>query len=371
MIHHEADVVIIGGGIAGSSTALRLAEKGQRVILLEKGRVGEEASGRCGGGVRQQNRLLPELHLAMEAIKIWGDMQDELDCDVGYRRCGNVKLIMTPEEHSAFHEIYEKEKEMGLGVEMLSPKEVHTLVPALAEDATLLGGKYCPADGAANPLLVVKAICRAARSKGVEIIEHEAVTKLATKSGRITSAITEAGEYRGSVFVIAAGPWARKICNMVDLDFPLTVHKDYIVVTEPIPHYIEPFISYNDMYLRQAPEGNVHLSGGHHLVDNFDKGLSYSALAHAANRSANLFPKLHKARVIRAFAGVTCYMPDGMPILDRSPDIDNLYVSAGFHGHGFCLGPIVGKLFSEWIVDGKPSLNLSDFRWARYNHTIN
>ncbi len=371
MIHHEADVVIIGGGIAGSSTALRLAEKGQRVILLEKGRVGEEASGRCGGGVRQQNRLLPELPLAMEAIKIWGDMQDELDCDVGYRRCGNVKLIMTPEEHSAFHKIYEKEKGMGLGIEMLSPKEVHALVPALAEDATLLGGKYCPTDGAANPLLVVKAICRAARSKGVEINEHEAVTKLATKSGRIISAITKAGEYRGSMFVIAAGPWARKICNMIDLDFPLTVHKDHIIVTEPMPHYIEPFISYNDMYLRQALEGNVHLSGGHHLVDNFDKGLTYSALAHAANRSANLFPKLRKAKVIRAFAGVTCYMPDEIPILDRSPDIDNLYLSAGFHGHGFCLGPIVGKLFSEWIVDGKPSLNLSNFRWTRFNHTIN
>lgn len=366
MIHNEADVIVIGGGITGSSIALRLAEKGQRVILLEKGRVGEEASGRCGGGVRQQNRHPVELPLAMEAIKIWGNMRDELDCDVGYRRCGNVKLTLTPEEYTSFRQAYEREKTMGLGVEMLHPKEVRALVPALAKGADLTGGKYCPTDGAANPLLVVKAICRAARRKGVDIREHESVTRLTAKSGRITSAFTDTGEYHGSVFVNAAGPWARELCNLIELDFPLTVHRNHLLITETMPHHIEPFISYDATYLRQALEGNVHLSGGHHPIGNFDKRLSYGAFAYAANRVATLFPHLRKVKVIRGFAGVTCYMPDEIPILDRSPNIENFYLTAGFHGHGFCLGPIVGRLISEWIVDGRPSLDLSDFRWTRF-----
>ena len=371
MIKNEADVIVIGGGITGSSIALRLSEKGQRVILLEKGRVGGEASGRCGGGVRQQNRHPSELPLALEAIKIWKKMQDELDSDVGYRRCGNVKLIMTQEEYSFFHQVYERERREGLEVQMLSAKEVHSLVPALANCEDLIAGKYCPTDGTANPLLVTKAICRAACQKGAEIKEHEAVKSLTARSGRIVSAVTDNGEYRGGVFVNAAGPWARKLCNLIGLDLPLTVHRDHLLVTEAIPDKIEPFISYESMYIRQALEGNVHLSGGHHLIKDFDKKLSYGALAHAANHTAPVIPSLGNARVIRAFAGVTGYMPDEIPILDRAPTIENYYLTAGFHGHGFSLGPVVGRLISEWIVDGRPSLDLGDFRWTRFKGIFN
>jgi glycine/D-amino acid oxidase-like deaminating enzyme len=366
MIKNEADVIVIGAGITGSSIALRLAEKGQRVILLEKGRVGEEASGRCGGGVRQQNRHPSEFPLAVEAIKIWGRMQDELDCDVGYRRCGNIKLTMTQKEYSFFHQIYQRERRLGLKVEMLSAKEVHSLVPALANCEGLIAGKYCPTDGTANPLLVTKAICRAARQKGVEIREHEPVRKLTARSGRITSAHTDTGEYRGGVFVNAAGPWARKLCNHIGLDLPLTVHRDHILVTETIANLIGPFISYESMYLKQALEGNLHLSGGQHPIKDFDKRVSNGAFTHAANRVAPVIPSLRNVKVIRAFAGVTGYMPDEIPILDRAPNIENFYLTAGFHGHGFSLGPIVGRLISEWIVDGRPSLDLRDFRWTRF-----
>lgn len=368
MVHKEADVIVIGAGIAGSSIALRLAEKGQRVILLEKGRVGTEASGRNGGGVRQQNRHPSELPLAMEAIKIWGNMQDELDCDVGYRRCGNLQMTMSPEEDIFYRQIYKREKSMGLDAEMLSPKEVHTLVPVLAKDVNITGGKYCPTDGTANPLLVVKAICRVARQKGVEIRDHEAVTGLTAKSGRITAAFTDAGEYRGAVFVNAAGPWARKLCNLIGLDFPSMVHRDQILITEIIPHYIGQFISYDTMYLRQALEGNVHLWGGHHPIGDFDKRISYGAFPYAAERVGTVFPQLGKIKVIRGFAGLTNWTPDEIAILDRAPNIENLFLAAGFSGHGFCLGPIVGRLISEWIVNGEPSLDLSGLRWTRFNY---
>lgn len=294
-----------------------------------------------------------------------------MEFDVGYRRNGNLILAMTPKDYSSLKQNFKQEKTLGLNAEMLSPKEVRALVPALAEGVNLIGGKYCPTDGSANPLLVVKAICQAARRKGVEIIEHEAVTGLTKKSGRLTSVFTDAGAYHGGVYVNAAGPWARKLCNLIELDLPITTHRDHLLVTETVPHHIEPFLSYGMMYLRQTLEGNVHLSGAHHTIEDFDKRISYSAFAHAANSVATVLPHLRKVNVIRAFAGVTGYMSDGIPILDRAPNIENLFLAAGFTGHGFCLGPIVGRLFSEWIVDGKPSLDLSDFRWTRFKDIYN
>jgi sarcosine oxidase subunit beta len=254
---------------------------------------------------------------------------------------------------------------MGLGVEMLSQKDVRGIIPTIAKEWDFTGGKYCPADGTANPLLVVKAICRIARKKGLAIREHEPVIGMTVKTGKLTSVSTFDNKYHGGAFVIAAGPWTHKLCNLVGLDSPLMVHRDQILVTEPLQHHIDPFIIYGDMYLRQAIEGNVHLWGGHHPIKTFDKQLSYGAFAYAADRMTARFPYLKKVNIIRGFAGLTCYSPDEIPILDQIPNISNLFIAAGFSGHGFCLGPIVGKLIAEWIAEGKPSLDLSAFRWGR------
>ena len=117
---NAADVIVIGGGIVGCSIALRLSESGQSVILLDKGRIGEEASGRSGGGVRQQNRHPAELPLAMEAIRIWAAMKEELDCDTGYRRCGNITYAHSPEKLEGYRKTAEREKSAGLDVKILS-----------------------------------------------------------------------------------------------------------------------------------------------------------------------------------------------------------------------------------------------------------
>ena len=187
----SSDVVVIGGGIAGASTAYRLAERGLRVTLLEKNRVGEQASGRAGGGVRQQNRHPSELPLAMEAIQIWAQMEDELDCDIGYRRNGNLRLLFTHEEFETFSHIMAREQEMGLSVEILSPQELHPLMPAVSAEAGIMGAKYCPTDGTANPLRVVKAICRKARSKGADIRENEPVQHIRKEGGKVAAVVTD------------------------------------------------------------------------------------------------------------------------------------------------------------------------------------
>ena len=184
MKKQTADIVVIGGGIAGASTAYRLVEKGYRVILLEKGRVGEQASGRAGGGVRQQNRHPAELPLAMAAIEIWADLADELECEVDYRRFGNLRLLFTREEYETYAKIAAREQEMGLSVEMISPAALRELAPALSNELEIVGAKYCASDGTANPLRVVKAICRKARKMGLNIKEDEAVHGIRVEDGK-------------------------------------------------------------------------------------------------------------------------------------------------------------------------------------------
>jgi len=364
-----ADVIIIGGGIAGSSIALRLAERGQSVILLEKGRVGEEASGRNGGGVRQQDRDPAELPLAMAAVKIWADMKDELACDVGYRRGGNMMIARSENQLESLRRIWEHEHASGLPIEMLSPEETLCLAPTLSGELEIYGSKYCPTDGHANPLLVVKAICRAARSKGVRIVEHVPVKKLKAEAGRVTAAVTDNGQYQGSVFVNAAGPWARGLLNTIDLDLPIVTRKSRLLVTEPLPPVVEQFVILDKLYYRQTLEGNIHIGGlSPFPLEDFDKSSLFNDFVEVAQWLPQKLPFFKNVNIIRAFAGVTHYTPDTVAILDKAPGLDNLFLTAGFSGHGFCLGPIVGKLIAEWIVDGQSSMDLSALRWERFKN---
>ena len=260
-----------------------------------------------------------------------------------------------------------REQKMGLSVEIISPSELHRLAPAISTEAGLIGAKYCPTDGTANPLLVVKAICRNARNKGVEIREHEPVRKFQVKNGKVEAAVTETAEYHADMFVNAAGPWAKSLCNLVGLDFPRSVHRTPLLITEALPPLIRQFVSYDALYMRQALEGNVHL-GPHTIqaVENFDQSSRLNEFIHIGRDAPRIFPFLKRVKIIRAFSGLTHWTPDEIPILDRAPTIPNFFLAAGFSGHGFCLGPMVGKLMAEWIADGSSSLDLGGFRWTRF-----
>ena len=362
----EADVVIIGGGINGCSMAYELAKRGRSVIVLERGRVGEEASGRNGGGVRQQNRHPAELPLAMEAIKIWATMKEELEWDVEYRRGGNLRLVTSQGEYETFHTKPEWERKMGLDVEFLTPEETRAVAPAISKDVELLGATYCPTDGTANPLLVTKAIARAAHRLEVPIREHEPVERLKVEGGRVVVASTNRGEYRAPVFINAAGAWARAMCNKIGLDFPVQIKKAQLLVTEPLPPLIKEFISFDVGYVRQALNGGVHLGTRSLPVENFDKSTTFQAFNEAGGRIPQIFPILKEVNIIRSWGGITHWTPDEIPIIDRAPNLDGFFLIAGLSGHGFCLGPIIGKLMAEWIVDGKSSMDLHAFRWTRF-----
>lgn len=363
----KADIIILGGGIVGCSIAYRLAEKGQSVILLENTRVGEEASGRNDGGVRQQNRLPEEIPMAMAAIKIWADMEDELEWDVGYRRGGNLRLILTEEERERYRGFMEREATFDLKTEMLTPEETLKAAPTVSRDIPLLGGKYCATDGIANPLVATKAIARAARRKGAEIRENEPVTDLKVENNRIIAALTGSGEYQGALFINAAGPWAKKICNWVGLDYPVSICRAEGLITEAVPRCVDQFVGFGSGNIRQTVEGQIQFGIHSKPVKNFDKRTTMAPFTIFGQLPYELFPFLRSLHIVRAWSGITNWTPDKFPIIDKAPNLDNFFLVSGFSGHGFALGPQVGVLLAEWIVDGQSSMDLSPFRWKRFD----
>ena len=368
MKDNVADTIVIGSGIAGSSIAFRLAERGQKVILLDKGRVGEEASTRNTGGVRQQDRDPAELPLAMEATKIWADMKEELDCDVGYRRGGNLMVARTEAQMEYLHRTMESELAMDLGVELLSPEETRRLNPLIPEDLEILGSKYCPTDGQADPLIAVKAICRAALRKGVKIKQYEPVKRLKAKGGRVTAAVTERGEYHSSYYVNAAGPWAKALCNTIGLDYPAALIKAKIFITEALPPMVEQYVIMDEMLYCQTLNGNfmIGVASDSLLTNVFEKSSELDSFIRVGRRLQELLPSFRNVNLLRSFAGLDHITPDSVAIVDKVPGFENLFMAAPLAGHGFCVGPIVGKLIAEWIVEGQSSMDLSRMRFNRF-----
>lgn len=370
MVHiREAAVVVIGGGIMGCSTAYELAKKGQSVILLEKGLVGAEASGRNGGGVRQQKRDPAELPLAMESVKIWQGLGDELEWELEYRQGGNIHILGNPDRYDFFVDQLQASREAGLDVRLLSPEETRKLLPTLRRDLDLLGATYCPSDGNANPLLVCKAYARAAQKLGVEVREHEPLERLVVKSGQVVAAVTAKAEYRASDFVVAAGAWSRPICHQIGLDFPMMIKRSQLMVTEPLPEVFTEFVSADQCscYFRQALSGGIHIGIPSAPIENHNKSTSYDAFKIVGQSCRTLFPFLSQVNIVHSWAGLTNWTPDAVCIIDKAPHVEGLYLAAGNSGHGFCLGPITGKLLAEWIVDGTPSMDLSAVRWTRFD----
>ena len=195
---------------------------------------------------------------------------------------------------------------------------------------------------------------------------HEPVESLLEENGRAVAAKTGKAQYRAGDFVIAAGPWSRDICQTLGLDYPVAIRKTQLLITEPVSPVLTGFISFDEGYIRQAMDGNLHLGVRGEPLQNYDKELTFGALAHAGRHFPRVFPFIRKLNVIRGFTGITTWPPDAIPIIDRAPGIDGLYLATGFSGHGFCMGPIVGRLLTEWITDGRPSLDLGAFGWNRF-----
>lgn len=368
-----AEVVIVGGGIVGCAAAYYLARRGKKVVLLEKSVIGGEASGRNGGGVRAQCRDRRERPLAIASIKLWVGLEKELGFDVEYVQGGNIRLATNEDRMAMLRSEGEEELADGLPVEMWDREELRRRATYLSD--VFVGAKHCPIDGAANPILASRAFGWAAKRIGATILTRTEAVHIGIQ-GRQMASVT--GRDKDGEVVVeapwmihAGGPWTPQLSRTLGVQVPIEPARSVIAITQRMPFLFKEFISSHDLgaYCRQAQEGHVHIGGVGTPGKTFDQTMPAATVAFLARGAARLVPALQGANILRTWAGTLENTPDKVPIISPADGIQGYVLASGFSGHGFCLGPIAGKLLSELIVDGEPSLSLQAFRLSRFAET--
>ncbi len=356
MLPKTADIVIIGGGINGTSLAYYLAKKGiKNIVILEKNFVCSGATGRCGAGIRQQWGTPENTSLAMEAVKLFETLSEELDWDIEYEQCGYLIPAFTDEFADQFSKNVRMQKKLGLDVSYLTPQEAKDIVPDLCVD-NVRAATYCSTDGGGNPLLTTYAYAHRAKELGVKIHTKTEVTDITVSGGNITSVVTDKGTISTPMIFNAAGGHSQEIAAMVDIDLPINSYRHQILVTEPVEHFFDPMIisfDYN-IYFRQVKHGSI-LMGCSDTSEKpgYDTTSTLDFIKDITTRSIKIMPKLKKLNVLRQWAGLYNVTPDAMPIIGDVADVGGYFQAVGFSGHGYMLGPKVATLMAELIADGK------------------
>jgi glycine/D-amino acid oxidase-like deaminating enzyme len=416
----RCDVAVIGGGIVGVATAYELARRGVSVVLLEKGVIGGEQSGRNWGWVRQQNRDLHELPLAMQSLGRWRELSEELGEDIGFRRAG----ILYGTEHQSDVAQWEawlaRAREVGFSSEILSARELASRIPS--GRAKWAGGVWSVTDGRAEPSKAAPAIARGAQRLGAKVYQNCAVRGLDTSAGRVGGIWTERGRLAADTVVLAGGAWSALFCQRHGIDLPAINVMGTALRTAEAPGVIEGCFAGPNFALRRRLDGGYTIAvPGCGRVELAPQNLRHSVRFRTMFRSklqkrlkirvgssffhgpeasarwrdadispfektrvldprpdtewlqcalqnvARVFPELSGLRIAHAWAGAIDTTPDLVPVISKVDAKPGLVIASGFSGHGFGLGPGAGMLVSRLVMDDAPQFNIAPFRLARFS----
>jgi len=374
-----SDVVIIGGGVVGCSIAYHLGKRGIPTHVIEKDDIAMGTSGACDKAVLLQSKN-PGIHLelALKSVKMFPELQKSLDTDIEFLNHGCMIVIQNENQWKVMEGFVERQKKLGLDVKLLDKNEARDRQPALSED--ILGSTYSPMDCEANPIYLTLGLYRGAKKHGVKFSLGTKVTGIKLEKGRIKSVETDSGEILCKYVVNATGVYAPTIGRMVGLNIPIVPRRGQIIITEPVPKLIHgglncaryitakfrPELLGTDemaklgvgLALGQTENGNLLIGGTREFV-GFNKTTTHKALKAILKHAASIVPAIKNVHVIRSFAGLRPYTPDGLPILGEVPEVPGFIMAAGHEGDGIALSAITGRIISEVIADGKPSDDLN------------
>lgn len=351
-----ADVVIIGGGIIGLSIAYYLAlKKAGKIVLFEKGQLGEGSTSRCVGGIRAQFSTEINIRFSLESLKTFEQFKEEFGVDPEFRKIGYLFLGTAEREIEVFKENRKLQKKFNIPVEYLKFDEIGSRWPFLRVD-DVLGGTFCAWDGYAGPNEVLLGFASGAKRAGVKIHEGTEVIGISTAKGKIQSVKTKNEEISTPVVVNAGGPYAASIGEMMGVRIPVKPLRRQIFITTPFhlaDHPIPLTIDFHrGWYFRQEGDGLL-LSGPLDVEPSFNLNTEYEAMVEASENATYRVPVLEKARIARGWAGLYEISPDHHAILGSVPRAKGFILANGFSGHGFQHSPAVGRVITELILDGK------------------
>ncbi|MEM5313494.1 FAD-binding oxidoreductase [Paraburkholderia sp. JHI869] len=365
----EADVLVIGGGLHGSSSAFHMARRGASVIVLEADYVGRHSSGVNAGGVRTLGRPLPEIPLALMSREIWHALPETIGDDGGFVPSGQLKIAETDAELEECRERVALLESHGFTHEKLIDREtVLELEPALAKHVT--GGIWVERDGYALPFRTTTAFRLAAQKHGARFYEGTAVTHIEPRGERWI-AKTPRGTFAARKLLVTAGAWSGELARQAGE--PVPVHPEGLMLM--VTHRVAPFCratlgaTGRPLSFKQFDNGTVVIGGkliGIADLPGRHGEVDFMRLVKSAQTVVDLFPHLRHLGVNRAWAGVEAFTADSLPIISASRRAANLYYSFGYCGSGFQLGPACGRLVSELVLDGAPSLSLDAFAIDRF-----
>ena len=365
----QAPVVIVGGGIMGGATAYYLARRGVQPLVLERSAIGVEASARSAGGVRAQCRDQLERSLAMASIRLWEGLEADLDFDIEYVQGGNIRLAANEERMAQLVAEAEEELADGLVVEVWNRDELRRRAPYLSD--MFIGAKYCATDGVANPIRSTWGFAVAARRAGATLLTHTEAVDVETQAGQVTSVLARGRNEEISIetplLIQAGGAWSPLLGQALGIHIPVEPARNFIGVTQRVKPFFTEFVSSHDMrlYFRPARMGQVHVGGVLVTTRSSNKIVPAEGLTHLS-QVVLMVPALRNTNFLRAWAGTLAMTPDRLPIIGPVEGLRGYLLATGFSGHGFCLGPIVGKLLSEWVLDGEPSMSLDELNLSRF-----
>ena len=382
MFPQTADVVVIGAGVIGSSIAYQLSKRKIKVVLLEKEELLAGSSGACGGMIFLQSKSPGDhLKLALESARRFCHLEEELETDIDYKNNGGMIIVENKAELETLKQIIEKQKETGLAVCLLDQKQAVELEPCLKTD--ILGSTFSPLDAQVNTIALTFAFVNAAKRLGTRLYTDTKAIGIGQKFQRVNSVKTSRGEIETETVVNAAGVHAPQIGELLDLKIPIKPRRGQLLVTEAVVPIISRCLlsaqyicAKFDPDLEKTGGGGVSIeqtSNGNLLIGStrefvgFDRNTTYEGMKYITRHIARIIPKIKDIQIIRAFAGLRPYTPDGLPVLGHTHAVDGFIMAAGHEGDGITLSPITGEIIADLIVDNKTDFCLNGFKLERFN----
>ena len=414
----RAAAVIIGGGIIGTCTALELAERGIDTVLVEKGEIAGEQSGRNWGWVRQMGRDKREIPLIIEAMKLWRGINARISADTGFNQCGIAYLAETDQEIATRQAwLNDCARPHQLSSHIIGGKAVANLLPGATRP--FKGALYTPDDGRAEPQMAAPAIANGARAAGARIFTNCAARGIETTAGRASAVVTEHGTIACDSVVLAGGAWSRRFCGNTGVALKQLSVINSVQRTAPMQLDLGPSISTGKFAARKRADGGYtiahrHLSVADIVPASFRLGLDFlpalrmdwsglklrlgqrfidearlarhwqldqvspfehvrvldpdpvtSILDEAFASLKQYFPDFQDATIAERWAGCIDATPDAVPVISAVDQVPGFFLATGFSGHGFGLGPGVGKLMAEIITGEPPCVDPEPFRYSR------